>query len=154
MERRIQSLRRCEVAAEWFFHDDARAICTSGSRQPCCDGFKHAGRNCQIVEGMLCIGQHASKVDIGGVSAVIAVDVLQAGHEAGKCIRLEPSVLLEAFLHACLQLIEAPSGPGHDDHRHIQVTSARQRLKGREDLFECQVARRSKKYQCVRLRYG
>jgi len=106
------------------------------------------------VKRMLRFGQHASEIDVGGVAAVVAVDVLQARRQLCERVRLEASMLLETFLHAGLQLVEAPSAPGHNDDRHIQMAATRQRLQSRENLLECQVARRSKKYQCVRMRCG
>jgi hypothetical protein len=49
-------------------------------------------------------------------------------------------MLFEAVLRAGRQLIEVPSGPGHPDHRYLEVAAFHHRLQSRKDLLVCEVA--------------
>jgi SAM-dependent methyltransferase len=83
-----------------------------------------------------------------GKALIEAATLIHAGGLGIQVIGVDLVGMFQTFDRSltCLQLVEAPSGTGHNDDRHFQVTSARERLKGRKYLFECQVAGRSEKY--------
>src|SRR5207244_10414195 len=67
-------------------------------------------------------------------------DVLQQGAELRVRRRIQATVLFEAVPGPCLELIEGPSGPSHADDGHVEMAAPDQRLQGREELLERQVA--------------
>src|SRR4029078_10904528 len=80
---------------------------------------------------------------------VVTVHVAQQSAQLRKRRAREPAVLFQTLLGPGPELIDAPAGLGHADHRHSEVAALQHRLQRREDLLVRQVAGGAKKHQGV-----
>ena len=81
--------------------------------------------------------------------AVVAVNVPQAAAQAGKTVRLESAIPLDAVLGARLQLLQRPAGFRHADDRHLEIALLGERLKRGKYFLVREIAGGSEKHQRV-----
>jgi hypothetical protein len=65
--------------------------------------------------------EEAAQLLICGFVAVISVDVLKEPAQFRKCFRAHPTMALDTFMSALLELFEVPSGFGHTNDRHVEM---------------------------------
>ena len=58
-------------------------------------------------------------------------------------------MLLYTVFGSSTQLVEAPSLPGHTDHRNVEMAALDHRLQRREDLLVREITRRTEEHQRV-----
>src|SRR5712692_7074170 len=81
----------------------------------------------------------------GRAVAVVAADVAHQRDELPKGDLVDtPAVLLQARAGALPEPVQRPARSGDADDRHVEVPAPDHRLKGGEDLFVREVARRAK----------
>ena len=86
-------LRRGQISPEGFFDDHARALGAARFVEALDHGGEHAGRDGQVVRGMLRRAEQFAQRREGGRIVVIAVDVLQQLDQFGEGSRIEAAVL-------------------------------------------------------------
>ena len=117
--------------------------------RPSIDGGEHAGRDGQVVRGMLRRAEQFAQRREGGRIVVIAVDVLQELDQFGEGGRIEAAVLGQAVLGAGAELLERPAGFGDADHGHVKISAQDHLLQRREDLLVGEIAGGAEEYQGV-----
>src|SRR5262252_5712775 len=86
----------------------------------------------------------------GRVVRVIAVNIVQQAGQLGESSLIHATVFLEAVFRALLQLFHGPAGLSDTDDGKVESLILNQVLKRWKNLFVRQIARGSKKYECVR----
>ena len=100
VQRGVELLRRGQVAPEGFLDDHARALGAAGFVEALDHGGEHAGRDGQVVRGMLRRAEQFAQRREGGRIVVVAVDVLQELDQLGEGRGIEAAMLRQAVLGA------------------------------------------------------
>ena len=151
MQRSVQGLGGREVAAEWLFDDDARAVMSVRPGEPFGHGREQPRRNREVVQRPTRSAERGSQLPERLGIVVVAVDILQVRRQRGKRARIDAAVLLETLVRARSERVEVHRRLRHADDRHLEVTTSDQRLKGWKDLPERKVSRRTKEHERIRL---
>ena len=80
---------------------------------------------------------------------VVPIHVLKQSAQLCERVTIQASVLLDAVLRPCAQLVEGPAGLGHADHRHIKVAALGHRLQRGKDLLVREIARGPEEHERV-----
>ena len=80
---------------------------------------------------------------------VVAVDVAKQREELLERLLVHGAVVLDAVASALLQLVEAPAGLGHPDHRNLEVSVLYEVEQRREDLLVGKIAGRTEEDERV-----
>ena len=145
----IQIARRGEVLAERFLNDDAGTACACRSTELLDDRSKQRGRDGEVVRGMLCASELASKCVECRRVLVVPVDVLKQSGQLVERGPVETAVLLDTVLRPRAHLVQRPARLRHPDHRNIELPALGHRLERGKDLLVREIARGSEKHERV-----
>src|SRR6516225_11599860 len=101
--------------------------------------------------GVMGAPQLLSKSGEGGRILVIAIHVTQQGNQFFESHRINSTMFLKAVLGTSAKLIEIPSGFGHADHGHVEMSPLRHRLQRGKNLLISKVAGGAKENERVRV---
>ena len=145
----VQCLCRGKIVTERLLDDDPRTGRTARSGQLLHHRTEQRGRDGEVVRGPLGGPELAAQGIERRRIAVVAVNILEQAGQFLERHPIEPSVFFHAIARAGTKLLEGPAGPGHTDHRHVELTALRQRLKRRKDLLVGQIAGGAEKDQRI-----
>src|SRR4029453_4558237 len=147
----IERLRREEIVPERFFNDDASAVCASSFAQLCHNRLEQPRRDGKIVRRLL----RRAKLLPEGLKRcrvlIVAVHIAQQTTQFLERGGINPAVVFNAVMRSRPELIESPTGFGHADDRHSEVSTLDHRLQGRKNLFVRQIPGRTEKDQGIRM---
>src|SRR5439155_2683104 len=149
VQDRVELLRGREVAPEGLLHDHARVHRAAGLGQVFDDEREHAGRDRQVVERVLRLGELGLQPLEGGEVGIVAVDVAQERGQLRKRLRIEAPVLGHARPGPRDELVARPSRLGHAHHRNVEAPAADEALERGKDLLVGEVARGAEEHQRV-----
>ena len=145
----VECLCRRKVVAEGLLDDDPRTGRTARSGQLLHHRTEQRRRDGEVVRRPL----GRPELPAQGIErrriAVVAVDIVEQAGQLLERRRIEPAVFFHAVARAGTKLLEGPAGPGHTDHRHVELTALRQRLERRKDLLVGQIAGGAEKDQRI-----
>src|SRR5262249_55821192 len=84
--------------------------------------------------------------------AVVAAYIPQQTREFVIRGGVDSSVLLKTSADARTQVVHVLRGSGDANYRNLEPAAFDHALKSGKDLLECQISRRTKQHQCIRMR--
>src|SRR5437773_6713900 len=140
VQRRVERLRRGQVAAERLLEHDARVARAARLPEPLDHGLEETRRDRQVMQRPPRAAELLAKRREGGLVTVFAADVAEAVAQLRECRLVDPAVLLHTLARAGPELLERRLRPRDADDRDVETPAPRHRVERREDLLVDEVA--------------
>jgi hypothetical protein len=149
VQRRVELLRRAQVATEWLLDDHPRILRAAGVCESLNDAREHAGWNREIVNRACRRAERLAELAKGFRVFIVAIDITQQRREFRELAGVEPARLREAVARPVAQLLEIPAGAGHADDGNRDAAAIHQGVERRENLLESKIAGRAEEDEGV-----
>ena len=140
VQRRVECLSGCEIAAKRFLNDDSCALRASRRAEPGGYGLEHVWRNGEIIQWVGSGTEHRADSGVRRSFAIIAVDIGDPRREALEHRFVNRSMMLQTVAGPRTELVDGPSRSRDANHRHFQLAAFGHRHQRGKDLLVRQVA--------------